>query len=350
MEHSQNIDLTLNDDTRPLATNNLRSVNNLERIYAMLTNTDINQTHDHIGKLTDDHLAKYEAANPAIKTDGTVAYVQTLITAIANFVAYGFKKTATIDKDASVISIRAHMPSIAHINIVGGEIAADGTLDSILDDADLYDKVRAFVVDIFMNAKPDTTPNPKLDFMLDQARQRDHRRGQGQEGLMPINYLAQVLTDASLGRNQPISSNKSLSNKFLWLSNIKDSQDITSKLFTPVFLATVLGHLIQLKMPHILPAIRATSDHTSLLINNTQPSHIHLIAPDSEKARYFNVYWQGFVAGRIDSYGTTAVCCDRMFSLADLQMMLSVLHDVDNALIVSWQPIDNFQDYKDLNT
>lgn len=356
MQHPQNIDLTLNDATRSLVVGNRQSMNNLERIYAILTNRDIRSAHAHISSLNDTLLSEYKAANPTIKTDSTVAYVQTLITAIANLTEYGFNKTATVVNGGSTIAIRAFMPSISYIKIVGGNIAANGTLDSVLDDAALFEKIRAFVVDIFMDARsdffedqPSISQSPMADILMEASSVLLNNNPPLSQ--LPINHLTHILNDneAVYAPTKPIARNKPINNKILCLSDLKEYQDINNKMFTSIFFATVLGHLIQLKMPHITPAIRATTDYASLIIN-TQSSQIHLSTLDNEATRYFNVYWQGFVDGRIDSYGTTAVCCDRMFNISDLQMMISVLYRLDNALIISWQPIDNLQDFKDLNT
>lgn len=319
-------DLTLNDSTRPLVENNAQGLDNLEIAFSFLKSLTFDDAQSYLA----DHSDKVSAQYPELNVDSTVAYIQTLITACADLTTSAFASHCAVDKDRSSLTIKYGMAADAEItiNIIGGDnVIGNGMLAGVFSDDGLYDNIRAIYLDIFLNANPYTVI---------------------ESNIFPINRLLKTMYELNC-RQTPSMPIADRINKFLNITGIDGWQEITAKMVNAALLSTVLGRLIKLKLPSITPTIRLTSGYANLLLNDlTNKNEIRLSDYANEKTRYYNVYWEGFVDGEKTGYGSTPVCCVGMFNIINLAMMISLQQNFDKALIVSWQKLDNLQDYRDM--
>lgn len=318
----------LNDDTMPLIKNSSRSVSNLEYVLASLMHQSIDDVGEHVSITTDKVLLDVDAAlepdNAA--ADSTLAYVQTLITTLS-------RKLMSSLLDDSAISFKTAPNSFApqddptlNIKLVANPSTVN-CIDTIKQDKDLFTKIRAWVVDIFINANPFNT-----------------------DTLLPINYLLRELSWIDRTTDTPVKVERELTNKFLYFTAINDCREITEYMLNTVMVATLLGHLIKLTDSRFVPAIRVSGNRVNLIINDLKhPQEIALSDFDNSGTRYYSVYWQAFDDGVMVSHGTTPVRCDGMFNIANTQILIALLHDLERVLVISWQTIDNQNDYYELN-
>ena len=330
MNHYQPDDLTLNPKTSVLVKNSAIAVQNLELALSFLTATTLTDTRQYLANNADDVVGQH----PDINIDSTVAYVQTLITSIADFTQATFASNFLVDAYGSfaTISYGIAADTKATINIVGGHnIIGNSVLACILFDAGFYDNVRAIFVDIFLNANPVSVAIPDV---------------------LPITHLLQAMYYLEVGQ-YPNIDNSQLSNKFLNMDGLNEWDDITKPMATSVLLSTVLGRLIQLKFPDISPAIRATRTKTSLLLTDlTHKTEIPLASYSDSRTCYYFVFWEGVASGvrggkKGEYRGATPVCCTGMFNLKNLEMMLALQEGLDRVYVYNWQKFDNLKDYCD---
>lgn len=330
MNQDQSDDLTLNPETSLLIKNNAMGVESLELAFSFLTATTLTDTRQYLANHTDTVVDQY----PDINTDSTVAYVQTLITSIADFTRTAFVSDCLLDADSSSATINYGIAANAKttINIVGGDnIIGNGVLASILSSRSLYDKIRAIFLDIFLNANPVAVAIPDV---------------------FPITHLLQAMYHLEVGQ-YPDIDNGQLSNKFFNIDGLNGWNDITKPMATSVLLSTILGRLIQLQLPNILPAIRVTCTKTSLLLNDlTCKNEIRLADHGNDSTRYYFVFWEGVASGvrggkKGEYRGATPVCCTGMFNLKNLEMMLALQEGLDRVYVYNWQKFDNLQNYCD---
>lgn len=318
----------LNDDTMPLIKNNSRAVSNLEYVLASLMHQSINDVGEHVSIITDKVLLDVDVTltpdNAA--ADSTLAYTQTLITTLS-------RKLMSSLLDNSEISFKTLPNSFApqddptlNIKIVGNPSTVN-CIDTIKQDKDLFTNIRAWVVDIFTNANPFNT-----------------------DTLLPINYLLRELSWIDRTTDTPVKVERELTNKFLYFTAINDCREITEYMLNAVMVSTLLGHLIKLTDSRFVPAIRVSGNLVNLIINDLKhPQEIALSDFDNSGTRYYSVYWQAFDDGVMVSHGTTPIRCDGMFNIANTQILIALLHDLERVLVISWQTIDNQTDYYELN-
>ena len=319
----------LNDDTMPLIKNNSRAVSNLEYVLASLMHQSIDNVGEHVSIITDKVLVDVDATltpdNAA--ADSTLAYTQTLITTLSRKLMSSLLDNSEISFKTLPNSFTPQDDPTLNIKIVGNPSTVN-CIDAIKQDEDLFTNIRAWVVDIFMNANP---------FITDT--------------LLPVNYLLRELSWIDRTTDTPVKVDKELTNKFLYFTAINDCREITEYMLNTVMVATLLGHLIKLTNSRFVPAIRVSGNLVNLIINDLKhPQEIALSDFDNSGTRYYSVYWQAFDDGVMVSHGTTPIRCDGMFNIANTQILIALLHELERVLVISWQTIDNQTDYNELNT
>ena len=316
-------DLTLNDDTQVFINKNIVAMRNFEYAYSLLTNKDLEAGCEHIADLSDKLLLDHPTPN----ANSTIAYAQALVTALSKAIESALRTRCVIGSQVAYLGLPEALPQTYYINILGGDIVASGKLRTLLADEGLFEKIRGYILGLFKNAHP-----------------------YSEHIYFPITTLLKTMSELDLSHGIEAPLSQSLTNKFLAFTSVSDCHSISETMVSSVLLASTLGHLIQLELPNFTPTIRATTRSTTLMLNDSAAStEIRLAVNETANTRYFNVYWQGFSNGKLCSQGTTPVRCDRIFNIGSLQMMIAFLCDFDDALIVSWQPIDNQQDYYELN-
>lgn len=362
-------DLTLNDDTRPLIKDNNRAIAHLERALSILHYEDIDIVRSNVAQQSNELLIKHSL----LDVDAKVIYVQALIDALASKTAF-LLKHATIINSLFSDAVRDYQEPIAtKINMIGGRMADSAVANFIISQPDFYEKTRAEIVKVFMNAKDTTKPinMMPINHLLEMVTKID-RYSKSEEGMSPDEAAAHYehITKIALGI-EPIDAPhpKTLPLDYLaFITDIDSANEITTDLnatnngydrATTAWLATILGMIIETVYPYLTPAVRVTGGFANIIIHDVSGKalvddvsyrgEITFVSTESNDTCYYNVYWQGFDPIKQAGFATAPVRCDGMFSLNDLQVLLAKLYGFDRALVISWQTIPNKAAYEQFN-
>lgn len=372
MLYPQALDLTLNDHTLPLVQNNSRAVEHLERALAILSCEDIAVVQSILAQISNGIFTQQSLLDP----NPEVVYVQTLIDNLATKTAFLLKHATIVNNSFLDTAQDYQEPAVTKINLVGGRMAYSGMTNLVISQPDFYEKTRAEVVKVFMNAKINTNSanmmpiNHLLEIVSRLACYPS--KSESDDNMPPDEAAAHYdhITKVALGIEPPDAPHpKTLPlDHLFFITDIDTALEITTDLnatnngydrATTAWLATILAMLIESVYPYLTPAIRVTGGFANIIIHDTSgkalvddvsyKGEITFVFTDSDDTCYYNVYWHGFSTRKLSGYATTPVRCNGMFSLSDLQLMLAKLYDFDRVLVVSWQTLPDKNAYQQLN-